>query len=157
MPKSLLALSALLLIPPFPKTSSAAWEKPHPMAAVLHAALVQAASAGVPATAAAPTPPDTKNPVRATAETRARAKKMYGYDCAMCHGENGDGKTDLAADMGPGLTDLTDPKTLAGKSDAEIFDIIKNGKGKMPPEDLTRAKLDDLWSLVIYVRGLAKK
>jgi len=119
--------------------------------------LLRAAAQDAPAATVAPTPPDTKNPVKATADTRAKAKKMYGYDCAMCHGESGDGKTDLAAEMGPGLTDLTDPKTLAGKSDAEIFDIIKNGKGKMPAEDLRRAKLDDLWSLVIYVRGMAKK
>ena len=110
-----------------------------------------------PAATAAPTPPDTKNPVKPTAESQAKAKKMYGYDCGMCHGDNGDGKTDLAKDMGLTLTDLTDPKTLTGKSDAEIFDIIKNGKGKMPAEDTGRAKPGDLWNLVIYVRGLAKK
>lgn len=153
MAKSLLTLCALLLIYSTPNATSMTGRAAAPAGAVLMAAFIQVA----PAPAVAPTPPDTKNPVKATAETRARAKKMYGYDCSMCHGENGDGKTDMATEMGPGLTDLTDPKTLAGKSDAEIFDIIKNGKGKMPAEDLTRAKLDDLWSLVIYVRGLAKK
>jgi cytochrome c5 len=108
------------------------------------------------APAATPTPPDTKNPVKPTADSKAKAKKMYGYDCEMCHNANGDGKSDLAKDMSLSLTDFTDPKTLSGKSDAELFDIIKNGKGKMPPEDGSRAKPDDIWNLVIYVRGMAK-
>jgi mono/diheme cytochrome c family protein len=94
--------------------------------------------------------------VKPTAESQAKAKKMYGYDCAMCHGDSGDGKTDLAKDVGP-MTDLSDAKTLEGKSDAALYDLIKNGKGKMPGEDGPRAKPDDLWNLVIYTRGLAKK
>jgi mono/diheme cytochrome c family protein len=40
--------------------------------------------------------------------------------------------------------------------DGELFYVIKNGKGKMPGEG-DRAKDDDIWNLVIYVRGLAKK
>lgn len=147
--KSLLALSAFLLIQPLPTTKSA----PHSTDAFLRIALAQDA----PAAAVAPTPPGTKNPVKPTAESQAKAKKMYGYDCEMCHGATGDGKTDLAKDMGLTLTDLTDPKTLSDKPDAELYDLIKNGKGKMPGEDGPRAKPDDLWNLVIYVRGLAKK
>jgi mono/diheme cytochrome c family protein len=96
------------------------------------------------------------NPVKPTAESQAKAKKTYGFDCALCHGENGDGKTDLAKDMQLTMTDLTDPKTLTGKSDADLFDLIRKGKDKMPPEEAARAKDDDVWNLVIYVRGLAK-
>jgi len=54
------------------------------------------------------------------------------------------------------ISDLTDPKTLATKSDSEIFDLIRKGKDKMPPEDAARAKDDDVWNLVIYIRGLSK-
>ena len=38
------------------------------------------------------------NPVKATPESIAQGKKYYGYDCAMCHGNNGDGKGDVAVD-----------------------------------------------------------
>ena len=31
------------------------------------------------------------NPVKATPESIAHGKKWYGYDCAMCHGKDGDG------------------------------------------------------------------
>ena len=39
------------------------------------------------------------NPVKPTAESLARGKRQFGYDCAMCHGKNGDGSGDVAADM----------------------------------------------------------
>ena len=106
-----------------------------------------------PAHAAAPNM--TKNPVKPTADSQARAKKVYTIDCEMCHGTSGDGKTDLAKDMKLTLLDWTDAKALAGKSDGDLFDIIKNGKGQMPPED-GRAKTDEMWNLVIYIRHMAK-
>ena len=96
------------------------------------------------------------NPVKATAESQTRAKKMYGYDCAMCHGPNGNGKGDLAGEMKPPLKDYTDPAALKDISDGELFYVIKNGKGQMPPEG-DRAKPDDLWNMVILVRSFAKK
>jgi len=95
------------------------------------------------------------NPVKPTPETMAKAKKTYKLDCAMCHGENGDGKGELAADM-KNVTDFTKPETLKDKSDGELFQVIKNGKGNMPPEG-DRAKTDEIWGLVNYVRAFAKK
>jgi mono/diheme cytochrome c family protein len=96
------------------------------------------------------------NPIKPTAETQVRAKKVYGYDCAMCHGPNGNGKGDLAAEMKPPLKDYTDPAALKDISDGELFYIIKNGKGQMPSEG-DRAKTDDLWNMVVLVRSFAKK
>ena len=96
------------------------------------------------------------NPVTPTAESQAHAKSTYAIDCAMCHAANGNGKGDLVADMKLTIKDLTDPDTLKNVSDGEIFAIIKNGKGKMPGEG-DRAKDDDIWNLVIYVRSFSKK
>lgn len=98
-----------------------------------------------------------KNPVRPTEKSRARAKEIYSLDCAICHGESGDGKTDLAKDMQLTLGDWTDAKTLAAKSDGDLFNTIRNGKDKMPPETAGRAKDDEVWNLVIYIRGMAKQ
>jgi mono/diheme cytochrome c family protein len=95
------------------------------------------------------------NPVKSTPESQARAKKMYGYDCAMCHGATGNGKGDIA-DLKPPPRDYTDPATLKDLSDGEIFYILKNGKGQMPP-DGGRTKPEDLWNIVILVRSFAKK
>jgi cytochrome c5 len=95
--------------------------------------------------------------VKPTAASQEKAKKLYAMDCAMCHGDNGNGKTDLATSMQVTLIDWTDPKSLADKSDQELFDDIRKGKGdKMPPEDAGRAKDDDVRSLIIYIRGFSK-
>jgi len=96
------------------------------------------------------------NPVKPTAASTAQAKKTYGIDCAMCHGSDGGGKGDLAVDMKLKLPDYRDPAALKDKTDGELFYIIKNGTGDMPPEG-ERAKPDEIWNLVIYVRSFAKK
>ncbi len=86
------------------------------------------------------------NPVKPTSESLAKGKKMYGYDCAMCHGEKGDGKGDMASDY-KNITDFTKPETLKDRTDGELFYEIRNGKGGMPPEG-DRAKADDIWNMV---------
>jgi mono/diheme cytochrome c family protein len=96
------------------------------------------------------------NPVKATPESIALGKKKYGVDCAMCHGKTGDGKGDLAADMNLKIPDYHDPAALKDKTDGELFYIIQKGKGDMPAEG-DRAKKDDIWNLVNYIRSLAKK
>lgn len=94
------------------------------------------------------------NPVKPTAESQAYAKKQYGWDCAMCHGDNGDGKGDVAADQKLQLRDYRDPAVLKAMSDGEIYYIIEKGKGQMPSEG-DRAKPDQIWNLVIYIRKMA--
>jgi mono/diheme cytochrome c family protein len=86
----------------------------------------------------------------------ARAKEIYNFDCAICHGPNGNGKTDLAKDMQLTLTDFTDPKTFEGKTDEQLFDLIRKGKDKMPAEDPGRAKNDELKAIVQYIRTFSK-
>jgi mono/diheme cytochrome c family protein len=96
------------------------------------------------------------NPVKATPQSIAQGKKWYGYDCAMCHGKDGDGKGDVGGDMKLKVSDFTDPTTLKERTDGELFYIIKFGKADMPPEG-ARVKTDEVWDLVNYVRSLAKK
>ncbi|HET7103023.1 MAG TPA: cytochrome c [Terracidiphilus sp.] len=97
-----------------------------------------------------------KAPAKPAVDPLEHARAIYKIDCALCHGENGDGKTDVAKDMGLVLNDWTDPKALAGKSDQELFDIIRKGKDKMPPEAADRAKDEDVRNLITLIRGMAK-
>jgi mono/diheme cytochrome c family protein len=96
-----------------------------------------------------------QNPVKPTEESLAKGKKFYVIDCAMCHGKDGDGKGDMASDM-KNVTDFTNPNAMKDRTDGELFYIIRNGKGDMPLEG-DRAKDEDIWNLVNYVRSLAKK
>jgi mono/diheme cytochrome c family protein len=100
---------------------------------------------------------DQKNLAKSSEKAQARAKELYGQDCAICHGDTGDGKTDLAKDLRSTIDDWTDPKTLAAKPDGDLFNAIRNGKGKMPAEALGRAKDDEVRSLILYIRSLAKQ
>src|SRR5262245_8015707 len=89
---------------------------------------------------------ESKNPVKPTAEGIAAVKKIYGYDCAMCHGLNGDGKGDLVVSMSLSLKDWRDPAALTGISDPEMRELIVKGKGKMLGEG-ERLNKEQSWNM----------
>ncbi|MGH9698509.1 MAG: c-type cytochrome [Candidatus Acidiferrales bacterium] len=97
-----------------------------------------------------------ENPVKPTPDSLALGKKYYGYDCAMCHGKTGDGQGDLGVEMKLKMQDFRDPAAMKGRTDGELYYLIQKGKGDMPPEG-DRAKPEELWNLVNYVRSLAVK
>jgi mono/diheme cytochrome c family protein len=97
------------------------------------------------------------NPVKPTPEGLAHAKKMYGYDCAMCHGADGDGKGDMAVESKMTLRDYREPASLKDMTDGQLFYIIQKGKGDIMPAEGDRAKSDDIWNMVSLVRSFAKK
>jgi cytochrome c len=119
---------------------------------------------GTPAPAITPEPPAAppvqaapmKNPVKPTAESQAKAKTLYQIDCALCHGDRGNGKTDIATSMELKMDDWTNPANLANKTDGDLFTVIRNGKDKMPPEAEGRARDSDVWNIVIYIRSFSK-
>lgn len=96
------------------------------------------------------------NPVKSSPEGLAEARKVFGYDCEMCHGEKGDGKGDVAESMKLTMHDWREPATLANMTDGEMFYIITKGKAKMIPEG-ERVPEKLRWNLVNLVRAMAAK
>jgi cytochrome c5 len=96
------------------------------------------------------------NPVKSSAEGLAEARKVFGYDCEMCHGAKGDGKGEVVESMKLSMRDWREPATLAKITDGEIFYIITKGKGKMMAEG-ERVPEKLRWNLVNLVRALAAK
>ncbi|HWE84786.1 MAG TPA: cytochrome c [Terracidiphilus sp.] len=88
---------------------------------------------------------------------RPAVKQIYKVDCAICHGDTGDGKTDLSKSMNLTIPDWTSPATLTAKSDQQLYDMIRKGNDKMPPEDSSRAKDDEIKGLVKYIRSFASQ
>lgn len=123
--------------------------KPFPLLSVV------ALLAVAPFALVTPAAQEPKAPAKGSAQLQEKAKTLYKMDCALCHNANGDGKTDIAKDMSLALGDWTDPKTLAGKPDEALFDVIRHGKGKMPAEDANRAKDDEVKALIQYIRSFA--
>jgi mono/diheme cytochrome c family protein len=95
-----------------------------------------------------------KNPVTSSATSIAEGKKLFAIDCVFCHGQEGDGKGEVAVSMKLKPPDFHDDTAMKKFTDGELFDIITNGKGGMPPEG-KRAAPDQIWNLINYVRSLA--
>ncbi len=96
------------------------------------------------------------NPVKATPAGLAHAKKVFGYNCAMCHGKDGDGQGDLADQMKLKLKDWREPASLKDVTDGELYYIIAKGKGQMPA-GADQMKPEEIWNMVLYIRLFAAK
>lgn len=93
---------------------------------------------------------------KASPASLAAGKKTYSMDCEMCHGKEGAGDGDLAADMKLKLKDFRDEATLKDMSDQELTELITRGKGQMMGEE-GRLRPEQVKDVVNYVRSLAKK
>lgn len=104
-----------------------------------------------------------KNPVVATPEAIASGKKFYGKLCADCHGDRGDGVSEVAATMAADEVrppDLTDDKWDHGATDGEIFVNIRDGVGGPGAMKGLNGRPGigptEMWNMVNYVRSLKK-
>jgi mono/diheme cytochrome c family protein len=81
------------------------------------------------------------------------AETNYKMKCAACHGPDGVGATPAGKALS--IHDFHSPD-VAKETDAQLTDIITNGKNKMPKYG-DKLKPQEIKDLVAYVRGLAKK
>ncbi|MDE1981073.1 MAG: cytochrome c [Betaproteobacteria bacterium] len=92
------------------------------------------------------------------AETAADNYKTY---CVQCHGSQGNGKGVNIRDMSVQPRDHTDAKAMSGRTDDELFKVIKEGglsidkSVLMPPwgDTLSDGEIRDM---VQHLRGLCK-
>jgi len=100
----------------------------------------------------------TPNPVPLNPNVLAEARAHFADHCAICHANDGSGKTPIGRNVYPKAPDLRDA-AIQSMSDGELFFTIHHGirftampawgKGK-PEEDR------DSWGLVHFVRHLPK-
>jgi len=94
------------------------------------------------------------NPVGSNPRTLDTGRMAYTGSCAECHGARGDGKGVFGQSTFPPATDLT-TADVKGKSDGELFWIVKNGLGfTAMPGYASQYSDNDIWALVSYVRSL---
>lgn len=103
--------------------------------------------------AVSPAVRDRKNPVEPTELAIAEARDHFADHCAVCHGNDGSGRTMLGGNMYPPAPDMREETQKL--SDGEIFSIIQNGIRftGMPGfggED------EENWKLVLFIRHLPK-
>ncbi len=82
--------------------------------------------------------------------------QMGSVNCAICHGEKGDGRGVLASQYDPPPRNFSCAQTINGVPDGQLFWIIRFGSPgtAMPPHPAL--KDEQVWQLVLYLRQLSK-
>lgn len=89
------------------------------------------------------------------------AEDNYKHYCWQCHGMQGDGMGLNVKDMSVQPRDHTSAKAMGGRSDADLFKVIKEGglaidkSVLMPPWDASLSD-DEIHDLVKYLRKLCQ-
>jgi mono/diheme cytochrome c family protein len=94
-----------------------------------------------------------ENPVEADDVSISRGKTLFTINCAMCHGETGEGNGPVSGLIENKPANLTSIITQS-KTDGALFTTITNGvDGRMPSmvENLT---VRDRWDVINYIRTL---
>jgi mono/diheme cytochrome c family protein len=97
---------------------------------------------------------EAKNPLAPSAALLGEARAHFADHCAICHGNDGSGKTEIGQNLYPKAPDMRQPGTQK-LTDGELYSIIHNGirlsgmpAWGAPGED------DDSWKLVFFIRHL---
>lgn len=93
-----------------------------------------------------------ENPFKDDEEALQLGEKLFSTQCTMCHGPEGRGDGDLAADMELDMPDFTSP-AMKEKTDGGLFYVLSEGHGSMP-EQGDRMPEKNRWSLVSFIRTL---
>ncbi len=89
---------------------------------------------------------------QAAGTTAGDGGETYKAKCVGCHGADGTGNTPAGKAMK--VRDLTSAE-VQGQTDAQLYDIIAKGKGKMPGYEKPLGA-DKCKELVAYIRTLKK-
>lgn len=89
------------------------------------------------------TPPAEAEPEEGGPERAADA--LYNVSCAGCHGRDGRGQGPQRPPGAP-LPDFSDPQFQAQRTDAQLLQVLREGRGLMPPfgKQLNEQGLDAL-------------
>ncbi len=87
-------------------------------------------------------------------EPPADAAAIFGARCASCHGKDGRGLPNWKS---KGQPDFTDARYQKSRTDAQIAEAIRNGKGRFMPGWKGKLSEDEITALVGRVRAFGKK
>jgi mono/diheme cytochrome c family protein len=94
-----------------------------------------------------------KNPFTSTADILTDARRHFADHCALCHANNGSGKTEIGQNLYPKVPDMRLPTTQK-LTDGEIYYVIHNGIRLTGMPAWGAGHDDDSWKLVHFIRHL---
>lgn len=77
------------------------------------------------------------NPVAALAQ----GQQIFDNHCAICHGKDGKGNGPMSSGFSPPPANFTSSSFWQGNVAQKITNTVKNGKGGMPPVNLTSSQI----------------
>ena len=99
---------------------------------------------------------DLRNPVALTPQVLAEGREHFADHCAICHGNDGSGDTEVGRGLYPRAPDMRQPATQS-LPDGELFYIIENGvRLTGMPAWASHEGTDENWNLVHFIRHLPK-
>ena len=99
-----------------------------------------------------------ENPIGLTSEVLTEGRGHFADHCAVCHGNDGRGDTEMGRNFYPPVPDMTS-SVIQSLSDGEIYYAIRNGVrfSGMPAWGSHEAEDDwSNWKLVHFIRHLPK-
>ena len=105
----------------------------------------------------APTPDTTPSgPAASNESPEVLGARVFAARCALCHGPDGHGDGPGAAALNPKPRNYHDKAYMDSRTDAQLLEVIRNGKGAMPKWSgiLSEAEIQ---AVLKHVRSLSQK
>lgn len=96
----------------------------------------------------------TGGPTAPGSSPAADGNALYAAKCSTCHGKDGRGIPNMRS---KGQPDFTDAAWQKSRTDAQISDSTKNGKGKLMPAFKAKLSDEEIAAVVARVRSFGKK
>ena len=92
------------------------------------------------------------------AAVRARGEQVYRQSCALCHGENGDGRGPRSMGLDRRPANFTDPIWSRPDGASRAYHAITDGvPGTAMPAWRAVFSEDDRWALVAFITGVSER
>lgn len=90
-------------------------------------------------------------------ELIAKGQVSYKTNCAVCHGDKGDGNGPAGASLNPKARNFISEKFKYGTKPEQVFKVITEGSKNTSMASFGHLSEDERWALTHFVLSLRKK
>lgn len=99
-----------------------------------------------------------QNPTIFSPQSIKRGRQLYRNYCAVCHGIDGTGDTQMREFLKTPPANLVDMQWTYGEYDGDLFEVIKHGKVERDMEAFgDRLSDEHIWHVINYIRYIGGK